>query len=106
MQYQFNNGFALGMRMSYSGWRVLLRRKLHLHVSEVYFPTAIYVALSWLSFLVAPEVVPGRMALLVTLLLVLVNVFNRVSAIVPANSKFTALGLWLIMCIMAVSKFF
>ena len=31
---------------------------------------------SWVSFLVPPEVVPGRMAMLITLFLVLINIFN------------------------------
>ena len=37
-----------------------------------------FVVTSWVSFLIKPEVVPGRMALLVTLFLVLINIFNSV----------------------------
>ena len=37
-----------------------------------------FVVVSWVSFLIKPEVVPGRMALLVTLFLVLINIFNSV----------------------------
>jgi hypothetical protein len=36
---------------------------------------------SWVSFLIKPEVVPGRMALLVTLFLVLINIFNSVRSV-------------------------
>ena len=35
------------------------------------------------SFLVPPEVVPGRMSLLVTLFLVLINIFNTITASSP-----------------------
>ena len=45
-----------------------------------YFPFSnylgLFVVVSWVSFLVPPEVVPGRMAMLITLFLVLINIFN------------------------------
>jgi len=47
-------------------------------VVQVYLPSAMFVIVSWVSFLVKPEVVPGRMAMLVTLFLVLINIFNSV----------------------------
>jgi hypothetical protein len=40
-----------------------------------------FVVVSWVSFLIKPEVVPGRMALLVTLFLVLINIFNSVRSV-------------------------
>lgn len=71
-------------------------------MSEVFFPTTTFVCLSWLGFLIPPDVVPGRMTLLVTLLLVLVNILNHVSETVPSSDKFTAFGFWLVICIMMV----
>ena len=54
-------------------------RLVTLHFSlQVYLPSAMFVVVSWVSFLVKPEVVPGRMAMLVTLFLVLINIFNSV----------------------------
>ncbi len=50
---------------------------------KVYLTTGLFVVVSWISFIVPPEVVPGRMALLVTLFLVLVNIFNSVTANAP-----------------------
>jgi hypothetical protein len=41
---------------------------------QVYLPSFMFVIVSWISYLVKPEVVPGRMALLVTLFLVLVKI--------------------------------
>ena len=35
------------------------------------------------SFLVPPEIVPGRMSLLITLFLVLINIFNSITANSP-----------------------
>ncbi len=79
-----------------------MSRKLHLHMSEVFFPTTVFVCLSWVSFLIPPEVIPGRMTLLLTLLLVLVNIFNHVAGSVPSADKFTALGFWLMIGIKIV----
>ena len=41
------------------------------------------VIVSWISFLIPMDVIPGRMALLVTLFLVLVNIFNTVTTNTP-----------------------
>ena len=46
-------------------------------------PSGLFVVVSWVSFLIPPEVVPGRMALLVTLFLVLTNIFNTITNISP-----------------------
>ena len=43
-------------------------------LTKFYIPTQLMVALSWLAFFVPPEVISGRMVLLVILLLMLTNV--------------------------------
>jgi hypothetical protein len=55
---------------------ILLYRELNAYILETYLPTTIFVIISWGSFLVKPEVVPGRMVLLVTNLLSLVTLFE------------------------------
>ena len=59
-------------------------------VSIIYFicsffflPSGLFVVVSWISFVVPPDVIPGRMALLITLFLVLVNIFNNVTTNTP-----------------------
>lgn len=42
------------------------------------------------------KVVPGRMALLVTLFLVLINIFNNVTNITPNTEGMTALSAWML----------
>ena len=42
-------------------------------LTKFYIPTQLMVALSWLAFFVPPEVISGRMVLLVILLLMLTN---------------------------------
>ena len=58
-----------------------------------------FVAVSWVSFMIKPDIVPGRMALLVTMLLVLINVFNGVKAKAPKSTDLNAVDLYLVVCI-------
>jgi len=60
------------------GIQVRLQRKQMQFLVQVYLPSCMFVIVSWVSFLIKPEVVPGRMGLLVTLFLVLINIFNSV----------------------------
>ena len=60
------------------GFQVKLVRKTMQYLVQVYLPSGMFVLVSWVSFLIKPEVVPGRMAMLVTLFLVLINIFNSV----------------------------
>lgn len=46
---------------------------------ENYLPSTLFVSISWGSFVVVPDIVPGRMVLLVTTLLSLVTMFDTVS---------------------------
>ena len=55
-----------------------------------------------ISYLIPPEVVPGRMALLITLLLCLINIFNSVTSNSPNSDSITSIGAWLIYCILFV----
>ena len=55
-------------------------------------PSALFVCISWISFVVPIEAIPGRMALLVTLLLVLINMFNSSIEKEPLTHAITALS--------------
>ena len=58
--------------------------KMYLWESIVWlFASGLFVIVSWISFLIPMDVIPGRMALLVTLFLVLVNIFNTVTTNTP-----------------------
>ena len=56
------------------GFHLHLERHFLPHFMRTYLPTGLIVVTSWASFLIDPRTVPGRMTLLVTLLLVLINV--------------------------------
>ena len=51
--------------------------KVSHYIITCYLPSGMFVIVSWISFLVPPDIVPGRMTLLVTVFLVLVNIFRN-----------------------------
>ena len=67
-----------------------------------YLPSGLFVVVSWVSFLIPPEVVPGRMAMLITLFLVLINIFNNVISNSPNVEGMTAIAAWMLACILFV----
>ena len=62
---------------SVQGFEVKLKRKVFPSLTKFYIPTQLMVSLSWLAFFVPPEVISGRMILLVVLLLMLTNVGKK-----------------------------
>lgn len=57
---------------------ITLSREVKSYLLENYLPSTLFVSMSWGSFVVVPEIVPGRMVLLVTTLLSLVTMFDTV----------------------------
>ena len=70
--------------------------------STLYLSEGLFVIVSWISFLIPMDVIPGRMALLVTLFLVLVNIFNNVTTNTPKAEGLTAIEAWMLACILFV----
>eukprot|EP00093_Oithona_nana_P008850 08850.XXX_313244_316909_1 [CDS] Oithona nana genome sequencing. len=87
---------------SLCGFEMKLVRNSAKYLYIYYLPSGLFVIVSWVSFLIPPEVVPGRMALLVTLFLVLVNIFNTINNISPNVEGMTAISMWMIACIFFV----
>ena len=81
---------------------MILRRKVSHYIITWYLPSGMIVMVSWISFLIPPDVVPGRMALLITVLLVLVNIFNTISTNMPKAERLTAIETYIIACIFFV----
>ena len=52
--------------------------------------------------MVPPDVIPGRMTLLVTLFLVMISIFNTTSTTSPKVQGFNALTAWILSCILFV----
>ena len=85
---------------------VLYLQKLERHfmsyIITYYLPSGLFVVVSWISFLIPPDIVPGRMALLITLFLVLVNIFNNINSNSPKAEGLTAIEIWMLACILFV----
>ena len=73
------------------------------HQNNNYFPSWIFVVVSWVSFIIPPEAIPGRMALLITTLLVLVNLLGNSLRSQPASKYATLIDYWFIGCILFVT---
>ena len=58
---------------SLSGFELVMNRSLTPFLINVYIPTYLLATASFIGFLIPVEMVPGRMALLVTIFLMLVN---------------------------------
>ena len=88
------------MNYSVTGFQLLLTRKMSFYIVTYYLPSGLFVVVSWIrsvsspdhsrsslelyfSFLVNPEIIPGRMTLLVTIFLVLINIHNTIQTNSP-----------------------
>ena len=58
---------------SLSGFELVMARSLTPFLMNVYIPTYLLTSASFIGFLIPVDMVPGRMALLVTIFLMLVN---------------------------------
>merc|ERR1719290_511176 len=87
---------------SLSGFEMVLTRYVSTYIITYYLPSGLFVIVSWISFLIPMDVIPGRMALLVTLFLVLVNIFNNVTTNTPKAEGLTAIEAWMLACILFV----
>ena len=89
-------------RYAMCGFNILLRRKRRQTFFQVYFTTILFVAVSWVSFIINPDIVPGRMGLLVTIFLVLTNIFIGVNSTAPSSDDLNAIDCYLLVCIILV----
>ena len=81
---------------------MILSRHVLKYLYIYYLPSGLFVVVSWVSFLIPPEVVPGRMAMLITLFLVLINIFNIVTTNSPNVEGMTAIGTVFQLCHIAI----
>ena len=60
-------------RNSLSGFALELKRNPIPYLTNTYLPTTLLTLISFIGFVIPVDIVPGRMALLVTIFLMLVN---------------------------------
>uniref|UniRef100_A0A336NB18 CSON012631 protein n=1 Tax=Culicoides sonorensis TaxID=179676 RepID=A0A336NB18_CULSO len=80
---------------------IKLTREVKSYLLENYLPSTLFVCISWGSFVVAPEW-PGRMVLLVTVLLSLVTMFDTIRNNSPEALELKSIEVWLISCTLFV----
>ncbi|CAO1308217.1 unnamed protein product [Diamesa hyperborea] len=77
---------------------ITLSREVKSYLLENYLPSTLFVSMSWGSFVVVPEIVPGRMVLLVTTLLSLITMFDTVRNNSPDALELKCIEVWLLCC--------
>ena len=71
-------------------------------ITIIFILSIILIVIVIISFLVPPESVPGRMTILVTVFLVLVNIFNSITSNIPKADGLTAIEMFMIVNIIFV----
>ena len=91
-----------GNKFALCGLTINIRRTRVQIIFQVYITSILFVFVSWVSFLIKPDIVPGRMGLLITIFLVLINIFNGVKSYSPVSSSLNAVDIYLVGCIFQV----
>ena len=89
-------------QFSLAGFEIALDRHVSTYIFAYYLPSGLFVIVSWISFLLPVNAIPGRIVLLGILFLVLVNIFNTVTANTPKAEGPTAIAVWMLACILFV----
>lgn len=79
------------------------QRRLTLSLITIYFPSALIVHISFVSFWIDAQSVPGRVALVITSLLTLMTQLLNVRNGLPPISYVTALDVWFFVCVSYIS---
>ena len=66
-------------------------------------PTTFMVCLSWASFLIPPSCFPGRMGILVTIVLFIINVMTSTMQESPESNGLNAMNCWFLICLILVA---
>ena len=84
-----------GFELSVAGVRIKMSRRYSPFIYNVYLPTIALTMASFISFMIPPNIVPGRIGIIVTLFLMLINTGNSVRSKIPPTSGMTAIEIWL-----------
>ena len=85
-----------------SGFYLVLQRKSGYYIYLYFIPSATMVAASWISFTVSYDAVPGRLGLLLTVLLMLINMNNAIATSIPKADHPCPLTLWVLLSIIFI----
>ena len=95
--FTYNKGYDDGKKWSTTGFKIRLKRRSSEFFWNYIFPSGLCVVVSWVTFVLPKKNVEGRVAILITMILVLVTIFNGVLEKTPrADSHLTALAIWML----------
>ncbi|ODM91513.1 Glycine receptor subunit beta-type 4, partial [Orchesella cincta] len=81
--------------------QVYIKRLLQYELREpiqIFTPTTLVVVLSWFSFWLGLDAIPGRISLLVTCMLTLVTMHSGLKSSIPPVHYITMMDIWIIAC--------
>ncbi|KAF4518742.1 hypothetical protein B566_EDAN006145 [Ephemera danica] len=104
LQLEESSGFMLEKEGNYSRLVAYFRfeRQIGHHLIQTFAPSALVVMLSWFSFWLGLDAIPGRVTLLVTSMLTLVTMFTGLKSDIPPVAYVKALDLWMAGCMVFV----
>ena len=86
LKQSWYTSFGMQHNISLSGFRAILKRSSTPFVMNIYLPTGLLTLASFIGFLIPVDMVPGRMGLLVTTFLMLVNIRSTQQRVGPVVS--------------------
>ena len=98
--HTFMNSAIFGNKTySVCGFNILLKRNRVQMFFQFYFICILFVMASWTPFIINPSVIPGRMGVLITTFLCLINIFNGVKEQAPVSTSLNAMDIYVLICI-------
>ncbi|XP_026466510.1 LOW QUALITY PROTEIN: glycine receptor subunit alpha-1-like, partial [Ctenocephalides felis] len=104
LQLEESNAYMSEKHGNFSRLAVYFRfeRQIGHHLIQTFAPSSLVVMLSWFSFWLGLDAIPGRVTLLVTCMLTLVTMFTGLRADIPPVAYVKALDLWMAGCMVFV----
>lgn len=98
------NGYRIMLNRKYSTLYInfTFERHISYFLTNVYAPSGIVIVISWFSFWLGIDLVPGRISLCVTCILVLITQASGLRNTLPQVSYINALDIWMISCLIFV----
>ncbi|CAL8109247.1 unnamed protein product [Orchesella dallaii] len=87
-----------GVKFPFVRVRFTFDRRLGNNMIQVFTPTTLVVVLSWFSFWLGLDAIPGRISLLVTCMLTLVTMHSGLKSSIPPVHYVTMMDIWFIAC--------
>ncbi|XP_063610990.1 glycine receptor subunit alpha-2-like [Penaeus indicus] len=84
-------------------FRIHLTRQITYVLLQVYLPSGLFVVVSFVSLLVPPDAIPGRMTLCITTILTMSALLGVAMQSTPQVSYTRAIDVWLLVCLSIVS---